>query len=143
MGLEVLSNVGATYREIPKEVMIKTDNSNHTDMMNLGTTQHIAQTETKAVSDAEESTKYYEENGGKSKAYQNGNQKIKKALEKANKNAKRTHCEFNYHEETNRISISIRDDKTGDIIKEIPAEETLDMLSRMYELAGLFVDDKR
>ena len=38
MGLEVLSNVGATYREIPKEVMIKTDNSNHTDMMNLGTT---------------------------------------------------------------------------------------------------------
>ena len=85
---------------------------------------------------------YYQNSGGKAPAYQNNGEKIKKAIEKANKAAaQRTHCEFNYHEDTNRISISIKDDKTGDIIKEIPAEETLDMLSKMWEIAGLFIDD--
>ena len=32
---------------------------------------------------------------------------------------------------------------TREVIKEIPAGETLDMLSKMWEMAGLFVDDKR
>ena len=39
--------------------------------------------------------------------------------------------------------LTFKNSKLKDVIKEIPAEETLDMLSRMWELAGLFVDDKR
>ena len=64
-------------------------------------------------------------------------------FDKANERAKKTHCEFQYHEDTNRISISVKDDDTGEVIKQIPAEETLDMLSKMWEMAGLFVDDIR
>ena len=143
MGLEVISNIGATYREIPKEVITtKVDAAGHMEMMNAAATQHISQAETKAVNHTDESSKYYEEEKQAEK-YQNNNQRLKKAIEKANKNTKKTHCEFNYHEETNRFSISIKDDETGDVIKEIPAEETLDMLSKMWEIAGLFIDDKR
>ena len=90
-----------------------------------------------------------EQNAENNKANANGDEKskmeqrIKSAVEKANERAKKTHCEFQYHEDTNRISISVKDDETGEVIKQIPAEETLDMLSKMWEMAGLFVDDKR
>ena len=54
-----------------------------------------------------------------------------------------TRCEFRYHEDTKRISITIRDQETDEIIKEIPPEKSLEMVARMWELAGILVDEKR
>lgn len=137
MGLEVLSNIGAAYKEVPREI-IKLDTSNTSNLQYDRGVQTIAQTETKAVKNTE-NNKANAEGDEKSKM----NQRIKSAVENANDRAKKTHCEFEYHEDTNRISICVKDDETGDVIKQIPAEETLDMLSKMWEMAGLFVDDKR
>ena len=71
--------------------------------------------------------------------------KIKDAVDKVNEKIvpSKTRCEFAYHEDTNRISIKVIDQTTDETIREIPAEETLDMLSRIWELAGLMVDEKR
>lgn len=71
--------------------------------------------------------------------------KIKDAVDKVNQKIvpTKTRCEFSYHEDTNRISIKVIDQATEETIKEIPAEETLDMLSRIWELAGLLVDERR
>lgn len=71
--------------------------------------------------------------------------KIKTALSRANSNmrSRRTRCEFAYHEETNRISIKIYDRETKEVIREIPPEETLEMIERLWELAGLLIDEKR
>ena len=138
MGLEVLSNIGATYKEVPREI-IKLDTSNTSNLQYDRGVQTIAQSETKAIQNSENNNKANAESDEKSKM----NQRIKNAVEKANERAKKTHCEFEYHEDTNRISICVKDDATGDVIKQIPAEETLDMLSKMWEMAGLFVDDKR
>lgn len=71
--------------------------------------------------------------------------KIKDAVDKVNEKIvpSKTRCEFAYHEDTNRISIKVIDQATDETIREIPAEETLDMLSRIWELAGLMVDEKR
>ena len=71
--------------------------------------------------------------------------KIKDAVDKVNQKIvpSKTRCEFAYHEDTNRISIKVIDQVTEETIKEIPAEETLDMLSKIWELAGLLVDEKR
>ena len=137
MGLEVLYNIGATYKEVPREI-IKLDTSNTSNLQYDRGVQTIAQTETKAVKNTE-NNKANAEGDEKSKM----NQRIKSAVDKANERVKKTHCEFQYHEDTNRISISVKDDETGEVIKQIPAEETLDMLSKMWEMAGLFVDDKR
>ena len=52
MGLEVLSNVGATYKEVPREI-IKLDTSNTSNLQYDRGVQTIAQTETKAVQNAE------------------------------------------------------------------------------------------
>lgn len=71
--------------------------------------------------------------------------KIKDAVNHANQTMKhaKTRCEFSYHEETKRVSIKVLDADTEEIIREIPPEETLEMLSKMWELAGLLVDEKR
>jgi flagellar protein FlaG len=39
--------------------------------------------------------------------------------------------------------IKIIDKDTKEVIKELPPEETLDMIAKVWELAGIFVDEKR
>ena len=50
---------------------------------------------------------------------------------------------FGFHEETNRVTIKIVDKETKKVIKELPPEKTLDMIAKVWELAGLMVDEKR
>ncbi len=76
---------------------------------------------------------------------ENTSRRIKNAVEHANQTMRhaKTKCEFSYHEETKRVSIKVIDAETEEVIREIPPEETLEMLSKMWELAGLMVDEKR
>lgn len=55
----------------------------------------------------------------------------------------KTKCEFSYHETTQRISIKVMDKETNEVIREIPPEKSLEMLEKMWELAGILVDEKR
>lgn len=68
---------------------------------------------------------------------------IKNAVSKANSSLRFTRCEFTYHEETKRISIKVIDRDTDQVIREIPPEDTLEMLQKMWEMAGLLVDERR
>ena len=68
---------------------------------------------------------------------------VKLAVEEINKKAKNSEAVFGVHDETNRITIKIVDKETKETIKEFPPEETLDMIAKVWELAGLMVDEKR
>ena len=68
---------------------------------------------------------------------------IASAVNRANDQLRKTGCQFSYHEGTKRVSITIVDKETNEIIKEIPPEETLEMVEKMWELAGIRVDEKR
>ena len=70
---------------------------------------------------------------------------IKDAISKANNKIKgnKTRCEFSYNEDTKRVSIKFVDEDTQEVIKEVPPEETLEMIKKMWELAGLLVDERR
>ena len=72
------------------------------------------------------------------------NEQIKKAVEKLNKSMM-SHSEavFGIHEATNRVTIKIVDKDTKEVIKELPPEKTLDMIAKVWELAGILVDEKR
>ena len=72
------------------------------------------------------------------------NEQIKKAVEKLNKNMM-SHSEavFGIHEATNRVTIKIIDKDTKKVIKELPPEKTLDMIAKVWELAGILVEEKR
>lgn len=68
---------------------------------------------------------------------------IKKAVDNLNKNMKNTSAIYGIHEGTNRVTIKIVDKQTKEVIKELPPEKTLDMISRVWEMAGMLVDEKR
>lgn len=72
-------------------------------------------------------------------------EKIESALRDINTKIRPTHteCQFSYHEETKRIAIKVLDQDTGEVIREIPPEKTLDMIAKSLELAGILVDEKR
>ena len=76
-------------------------------------------------------------------------ERAKAAVEDLNKQVsqpniiKHTQLSFKYHEETNRISITVTDSDTDEVIREIPPEKALDMLAKAWEIAGLLVDEKR
>ena len=75
--------------------------------------------------------------------------KIKAAVDDLNKTVKQaspmhhTQLSFKYHEDTNRISITVTDSDTDEVMREIPPEKTLDMLAKAWEMAGLLVDERR
>ena len=74
---------------------------------------------------------------------QASNESIKKAVEEINRRANGSEAVFGIHEATNRVTIKIVDKQTKDVIKEFPAEETLDMIAKVWEMAGMMVDEKR
>lgn len=71
------------------------------------------------------------------------NEKLKKAIEQLNKNLPNSEAIFGIHEETNRVTIKIIDKDSKEVIREFPPEKTLDMIAKVWELAGILVDEKR
>ena len=71
-------------------------------------------------------------------------EQIKKAVEQLNKKmSANSEAVFGIHEETNRVTIKIVDKNTKETIKELPPEKTLDMIAKVWEIAGILVDEKR
>jgi len=67
---------------------------------------------------------------------------VKKAVSDLNKKMSNTTAQFGIHEGTNRVTIKIIDKESKDVLKEYPAEETLEMIEKVWELAGIVVDKK-
>lgn len=74
---------------------------------------------------------------------QPSNEQIKKAVETLNKKMTNSEAVFGIHEKTNRVTIKIVDKDTKEVIKELPPEKTLDMIAKVWELAGILVDERR
>lgn len=71
------------------------------------------------------------------------NEAIKRMVDNINKNMKNGEAVFGIHEGTNRVTIKIVDKDTKKVIKELPPERTLDMIAKVWEMAGILVDEKR
>ena len=67
---------------------------------------------------------------------------VKKAVNDLNKQMKNSEAIFGIHDKTNRVTIKIIDKTTKEVIKEYPPEETLDMIAKVWEIAGILVDEK-
>lgn len=67
----------------------------------------------------------------------------RKAVEKLNKRFGNFECLFDIHDETNRVMIKVVDKDTKEVIREFPPEKTLEMIAKVWELAGILVDEKR
>jgi len=67
------------------------------------------------------------------------------AIEKTNKAIEGTSCSFRYsvHDVTKQIMVKVIDNETQEVIKEFPPEKILDMVAKMWEVAGILVDERR
>lgn len=73
----------------------------------------------------------------------NQSAQLKSAVNDLNRQMKDSEAIFGIHEKTNRVTIKIVDRKTKEVIKEYPPEQTLDMIAKVWEVAGILVDEKR
>jgi flagellar protein FlaG len=69
---------------------------------------------------------------------------LDKAIEMANKNlAKHNNfIERSVHDVTKTVMYVMKDTETDEVIREFPPKKIQDMIAKMWELAGLFVDEK-
>lgn len=95
------------------------------------------------VTPAEQAEAQGQDSGNAANQQQASNEQIKKAVEQLNKNMAHSTAVFGIHEGTNRVTIKIVDKDTKEVIKELPPEKTLDMIAKVWELAGIMVDEKR
>ena len=79
---------------------------------------------------------------GQAKQTISENSQIRKAVDEINKKAHNSEAVFGIHEATNRVTIKIVDKDTKKVLKEYPPEKTLDMIAKVWEMAGLLVDKK-
>ncbi len=70
-------------------------------------------------------------------------EQIRKAVEQLNKKIGNSEAIFGIHEATNRVTIKLVDKDTKEVIKELPPEKTLDMIAKVWDMAGILVDEKR
>ncbi len=72
------------------------------------------------------------------------NEKIRKTIsEMTKKMSPNAEAVFGIHDKTNRVTIKMVDKDTKKVIKEFPPDETLDMIAKIWEIAGIMVDEKR
>lgn len=91
------------------------------------------------VQDSQQKNGYAEQG----KEQQPSNEQIRKAVEQMSKNMAHSEAVFGIHEGTNRVTIKIVDKDTKEVIKELPPEKTLDMIAKVWEMAGILVDERR
>ncbi|MEK3838630.1 MULTISPECIES: flagellar protein FlaG [unclassified Paenibacillus] len=64
-------------------------------------------------------------------------EKVLKALE-----GPETTLQVSVHKETKAIMVKVLNKDTGELIREIPPEKTLDIVANMMEIAGIIIDQK-
>lgn len=77
-------------------------------------------------------------------AFSVGEEQVYKALERALKalQGPTTTFEVSVHKETNAIMVKVLNKETGELIREIPPEKTLDLVASMVEIAGIMIDER-
>ena len=113
------------------------------DATTAAVTKTQAEDEKGSGSDNAGSQQQQAQGGSKAQQPQQSEQ-LKKAIAEMNKKINNSNEEavFGVHEDTNRIMIKIMDKDTKEVIKEFPPEKTLDMIAKIWEMAGILVDEK-
>ncbi|WP_405173422.1 flagellar protein FlaG [Paenibacillus sp. FSL H8-0260] len=53
-----------------------------------------------------------------------------------------TTLQISIHEKTHDIMVKVLNKDTGELIREVPPEKTLDLVANMMEIAGILIDEK-
>ena len=133
LAINSITNTAVDYPDTNTEGTVSKSTQTSTTIPSASTKEGINVKTDAKVADDEQQT-----NEAKAK-------RIKSLVDSANNkiNEGRKICEYTYHEDIGRISIKIKDATTDKVIKEIPPEETIKMIEKLWESAGIIVDEKR
>lgn len=69
-------------------------------------------------------------------------EKLGRAIDVANNAFKDVNISFRYlvNEKTNRQVVQVVNTETSEVIRQIPSEEIVNMLERMYDMLGILID---
>jgi flagellar protein FlaG len=72
-------------------------------------------------------------------------EQVVKAMERAIKAMEGPYTTFDIsiHEKTKQLMVKVLNKETGEVIREVPKEKTLDMVAKMMEMAGILIDERR
>ena len=142
MGIEAIKGAGMSFQASVSAPEIKAEAAHKVEVAEAPqVSQNIAK-DTMAMNTKEASG---EGAGGNPQpgSYEAQQAQIKRAVEEINKKANNSEAVWGVHEDTNRVTIKILDKQTKEVIKEFPPDKTLDMIARVWEMAGLMVDERR
>lgn len=138
MAIDGVKTSGIAYQRNEKSEPVSKES---VDVDNMVKTQNISSVPLEQdpfVKDAS-----MKELGGVSEPVEQQNKdSIKRAVEEINKKSSGSEAVFGIHDETNRVTIKIVDKDSKKVIREVPPEKTLDMIAKVWEIAGLMVDEK-
>lgn len=140
MGVEAIGSVSALQT---KQVQKVSDYKTAADNKEVSVPENSANVDNATVTVARTETKNQKQGSDERERQSANNEKIKKAVEQLNKNLSNSEAIYGIHEESNRVTIKIIDKDSKEVIKELPPEKTLDMIAKVWELAGMLVDEKR
>lgn len=105
-------------------------------------TQKPVDATTLVVKNASEADGQEDQNESLMEQQAQSQENIKKMVEEFNKKMGNSEAVFGIHEGTNRIMIKIVDKESKEVLKEFPPEKTLDMITMVWEMAGILIDEK-
>ncbi len=141
MQMETIGAVAGAYENKP--VVQESNSASSASMVSAGQAAETM-TITPVTNQTQNGT---EPDGRDGKGQDQGKEPAKSSMEAAmsllNSQIAKTHCAYSYDESTKRVSIKIYDDETDELIREVPPEKSLEALKKMWEIAGIIVDEKR
>ncbi|MBE5890482.1 MAG: flagellar protein FlaG [Lachnospiraceae bacterium] len=143
MAIEAISGAGMTYQGSTSTAEVRHEAQSKVDASEIQITSEKIASDTSALNTKETSADSEDNPHGQKMTPEQQSAAIKKAVEDINKRANNSEAIFGIHEATNRVTIKLVDKDTKEVIKELPPEKTLDMIAKVWEMAGLLVDEKR
>ncbi|HOE56380.1 MAG TPA: flagellar protein FlaG [Bacillota bacterium] len=122
---------------------MKVDNINVSvvKVQDAGIAQPIARTKREVrvgKADKKKQTDIKQEEVINDEMLENSVKQANKSLEQFNRMIQRT-----VHEKTRTIIYVIKDSITNEVIKEFPPKKIQDMIAKMWEIAGILIDERR
>lgn len=126
-------------------------NQGSQSMVNLNVSTEVSKTSTEMIQEQTIVVGNGRGAGQQSDTYQaDGGQKnltdkdVEKAVGKLNKllEDKETHAEYEFYGKFNDLTVRIVNTKTKEVVQELPPKKIIDMIDKLCELAGMFVDKK-
>ena len=144
MAIEAMKGAGMSYAGSSSASDVKADSQAKVETASNAAASDDLMKKTNQIDTKETDKNGKDGNRDDSQAKQtiSENSQIRKAVDEINKKAHNSEAVFGIHDATNRVTIKIVDKDTKKVLKEYPPEKTLDMIAKVWEMAGLLVDKK-